>query len=73
MTEKDISIAKDSWVILEERFSKTTKSTYLANICPSCNMFTWSFPLTEHIIDTLHWKDYKKIRSWYSCLNCEEV
>jgi len=46
----EIPFAKSKGVLLEMRFSKTTNTKYLANICPSCKTFVGEWFLFDDII-----------------------
>ncbi len=47
-TEAELAAAREAGAKLELRFSKTTQSEYLANVCPHCNQITGDFFLHDY-------------------------
>jgi ssDNA-binding Zn-finger/Zn-ribbon topoisomerase 1 len=67
-TEYDIRLAKASGCQLQVRYSRVTRSRYLANTCGNCEAFSGQFYLHEY----LHLPDIAEQRSSETyCPNCD--
>lgn len=64
-----IDLVKEKGVTLDARYSKTTESTYIANICPHCNSMIGNFYLHEY---TMEGEPLDSIDLGYICGNCIE-
>lgn len=66
----EVEAARKHGVVLDIRYSKTTQSRYMANVCPHCNVISGSFFLHDA------WPDIdedKALRISVGCPKCEKV
>jgi hypothetical protein len=67
-TDEEIAAARAAGAKLEVRESKTVGASYMANVCPSCDVITGSFYLHDY------WhlaRDQDRVLSRLSCDRCE--
>ncbi|MGC8757805.1 MAG: competence protein CoiA family protein [Caldisericaceae bacterium] len=64
-SEREIKIAAEKGVIIEERYSKTMDEKYNANICPHCGSFMGKFFIHE-----LVYTEDEKLLVGYRCFSC---
>ena len=71
----EINFARQKGVLLKIQYSKTAESSYLANTCPKCNMFTGDHYLFSNFIAPANYGDLtsESFELGYNCENCEEL
>lgn len=66
MNDTERRIAAEKGVLLDRRYSQTTKARYMANICGSCNAFVGEFYLTNYAC-----LEGETIHTGWSCGMCD--
>jgi hypothetical protein len=70
--ESELRMARQNGVFIQNRYSKTIKSKYNANVCPKCFAFRGQFFISELVYEIDDDSpDCKKIDLGFGCVHCE--
>lgn len=70
--ENEFEIAKKNGVLIQNRYSKTMRLSYLANVCPHCNSIVGDqFLFTDYYCEAIYGRvEHEKIFCGYDCECC---